>query len=319
MPDPHHWTPDLLEQLVDTVPRLVKSRRALLDFFSGAGVPESVLAPHRALLARSRDAFKTFIVAREVLTAINDLGDPGLGPRREVLRRVTTFEAFAACWPDNREKAELGVRRVRELVERKDSFTEMRQEREREAEARRADARSKAEAQAARDRDLEAVRQSFAALFGMTEAQPRGRAFEAALTGLFKAHGLMVLEPFTIYSEHGVPTEQIDGVIEFDGLKWLVEAKWWMDGIDVPAVTQHCYRLFTRQSIGGLFISGTGYKASALEVAKQALGQRPVILVTLHDLWRIIDAKADIGPFLKERAHAARFKNNPFVGTPIPD
>ena len=116
--------------------------------------------------------------------------------------------------------------------------------------------------------------------------------------------------------DHGVPTEQIDGVVDFDGLKWLVEAKWWMEGIDVPAVTQHCFRVYNRQAVGGLFISGTGYKASAIEVAKQALSQRPIVLVTLHDLWQIIDTKGDIVAFLTERAHAARFKNNPFVGQP---
>jgi len=319
MPDPHHWTPDLLEQLVETVPRLVKGKQALLDLFVGAGVPDAILKPHRELLARSKDNFKKFTVARDVLAAINDLGDPGLSPRREMLRRVTTFEAFALCYENEREKAELGVRRVRELVGRKDSFTVMKQEREREAGARRSEARTKAETQATRDRNLEAARQRFAVLFGMSDAHLRGRAFEAALTGLFKAHGLLVLEPFTIYSERGVPTEQIDSVVEFDGMKWLVEAKWWMEGIDVPAVTQHCYRVFTRQAVGGLFISGTGYKASAVEIAKQALGQRPVILVTLQDLWRVIDAKGEIGPFLKERANAARFKNNPFVGTPLPD
>ena len=314
MPDPHHWTPDLLEQLVETVPRMVKGKGALLDLFKGAGVPDSVLGPHRELLARSKDDFKKFVVARTVLTAINDMGDVGLGPRRQILHRVTTFESFATCYDNEREKAELGVRRVRELVDRKDSFTEMKQERARESESRRTDAKLKAEAAAARNRELDEIRQVFAGLFSIADAQQRGRAFEAALTRLFQAHHISVLEPFTIYSDHGVPTEQIDGVVDFDGLKWLVEAKWWMDGIDVPAVTQHCFRVYNRQAVGGLFISGTGYKASAIEVAKQALSQRPVVLVTLHELWQIIDARGDVVAFLTERAHAARFKNNPFVG-----
>lgn len=316
MPDPHHWTPDLLEQLVETVPRLVKGKEALLDLFKGAGVPDSILRPHRELLSRSRDEFKKFTVARIVLTAINDLGDAGLSPRRQVLHRVTTFESFAGCYDNEREKAELGVRRVRELVDRKDSFTEMKQERERELESRRTEARIKAEAAAARTRELEEVRQVFAKLFPINDPQQRGRAFEAALTTLFKAHRISVLEPFTIYNDRGVPTEQIDGVIEFDGMKWLVEAKWWMDGIDVPAVSQHCFRVYNRQAVGGLFISGTGYRASAIDVARQALTQRPVVLVTLQDLWQVIDAKGDVIAFLTERSHAARFKNNPFVGQP---
>ena len=167
MPDPHHWTPDLLEQLVETVPRMVKGKGALLDLFKGAGVPDLILGPHRDLLARSKDDFKKFVVARTVLTAINDMGDAGLGPRRQILYRVTTFESFATCYDNEREKAELGVRRVREMVDRKDSFTEMKQERARESESRRTEAKLKAEAAASRNRELDEIRQVFAGLFGV--------------------------------------------------------------------------------------------------------------------------------------------------------
>jgi len=320
MADPHHWTPDLLEQLVNTVPRLVRGKQALLDWFVGAGVPDAVLRPHRELLARSKEDFKKFAVAQHVLVAINSLGDPGLGPRRQVLHRVTTFDAFCVCFENEREKAELGVRRVRELIDRKDSFTEMRQEREREAGARRAESRARAEAQAARDRELEAMKTEFSQLFAMPAGVKRGYAFEAALNKLFRAHGLLTRDSFKLRNERGVILEQIDGAIEVDGMTWLVESKWWDGMVNIEAVGQHICRVMVRPpTVGALLISGSGFTVSAVATAKQALANRPVVLMTLADLWKTVESKSDLAETLRRHFRAAQADLNPYLGRSVPD
>ena len=43
----YHYPPDVLELLVDTIPRLIKSKAGLLDFFEQAGTPEELITEWR--------------------------------------------------------------------------------------------------------------------------------------------------------------------------------------------------------------------------------------------------------------------------------
>jgi hypothetical protein len=62
-----HYPPDLLSLLIETLPRLCKTKKDLLVFFQGAGVDRGLLSSYEALLKTNRDAFKKPIVAREFL------------------------------------------------------------------------------------------------------------------------------------------------------------------------------------------------------------------------------------------------------------
>jgi hypothetical protein len=54
-----------------------------------------------------------------------------------VLKRVSEFDDFSSCYPDNQMKARGAVATVAQLVNKKDSFTRMRDERERELQRHR--------------------------------------------------------------------------------------------------------------------------------------------------------------------------------------
>ncbi len=58
-------------------------------FFQGAGVDQRLLSPYEDLLKTNRDAFKKPIVARELLTKLNEKGDRSLRERREILKQTT--------------------------------------------------------------------------------------------------------------------------------------------------------------------------------------------------------------------------------------
>lgn len=89
-----HFPPDLFNLLVDTIPRLNKSKRDLLIFFQSVGVPEGYLRPFYDLLNSNNSQFKKFNVTRELLCILNQQTDKMLGVRRQLLKRVIEFDSF---------------------------------------------------------------------------------------------------------------------------------------------------------------------------------------------------------------------------------
>ena len=70
-----HYPPDLLNLLVDAIPRLCRSKRDVLLFFQGAGVASSITSDLAAQVERDRDSITKFQIARTVLTRLNAKGD----------------------------------------------------------------------------------------------------------------------------------------------------------------------------------------------------------------------------------------------------
>ena len=134
-----HYPPDVFDAVVDAVPLLTRGKQNVV-MFRGCGVDRAFLAGiDRRIDGEPR--FSRYHITREILAYLNERGDPGLGPRREVLKRVSEFDDFSSCYPDNQMKARGAVATVAQLVNKKDSFTRMRDERElqRHHDARRAE------------------------------------------------------------------------------------------------------------------------------------------------------------------------------------
>lgn len=165
MADAYHYPPELLALLVDTIPLLCRSKNDVLVFFRGAGTPEGILAPLAAQLRSDRKSLHKYDIARTVIEALNSRGDSTLRARREVVKRVVEFEDFSTCWPEDQLKAKGLVAEVRRVVNVKDSFTRMNQEREAERAAAQAAARAEREAAAAKKAALADLRQKLFALF----------------------------------------------------------------------------------------------------------------------------------------------------------
>ena len=120
------------------------------------------------------DSVNKFDIVRTVLSRLNEAQDKALRERREVLKRVVEFEDFSTCWPNDRLAAQGLVSRIREVVNVKDSFTKMNQERE-------AEVRKHRESQQIEDEDLRQKRELMAdirkdlnRLFALDNPQERG-------------------------------------------------------------------------------------------------------------------------------------------------
>jgi hypothetical protein len=118
-----HYPPDLVERIVETAPRLVKGKLALISFFEGAGVSERVLGPLRLTVRQNPDSIKKFAIARRIVEAVNAEGPAALRIRREIVKRIVEFTAFDQCYENDVMAARGGVAAIKELVDLKDNVT----------------------------------------------------------------------------------------------------------------------------------------------------------------------------------------------------
>jgi hypothetical protein len=313
-----HYPPELLGLLIETLPKLCKTKKDLLLFFQGAGVDQSLLSPYRALLDSDRDAFKKPIVARELLTKLNELGERSLRERREILKRVTEFQDFSVCWETDQAAARGLVAQVRDLVNVKDAFTRMSIEREQERKQRLADEARKAQALGKRRQELGEIKQSFFALFAESNPYKRGKALEAVLNRYFKSSGISVSEAITLKGDPGSGiVEQIDGVVQIRGQLYLVEVKWEQETLGREKVAPHLVRVFSRGLAGGIFISYSDYSPAAVTDCKEALRDKVIVLCKLDEFVRALEEEANLSDILHGKIDAAVIQKNPFFSFPF--
>ena len=226
----YHYPPELFQLLVDTIPRLCRSKKDVLLFFRGAGVRGSMIRGLEKRLAEDASSINKFDMVRTLLVLLNEAGDAALGERRALLQRVHDFEEFSTCWENDRLEAQGLVGQIRQVVNVKDSFTRMRQEREEEAREYREAKRREAEMLRQKRETIDGIRRDLTQLFAMDDPHRRGTALEDILNRFFRTDGILVRESFTRLGERGQGVvEQIDGVVEIEGEIYLVEMKWLKD------------------------------------------------------------------------------------------
>lgn len=313
MSETYHFPPDLLDLLGDTIPKLTRTKKGVIEFFKGAGVTPSITNDLVRKLNKDKDGISKYEIARTILVRLNERGDQTLRERREILKRVTEFENFSACWENDRLQAKGLVAEIRKIVNVKDSFTRINQERELERQARLKEEKTKQAAERKRKDELANVKSDLFALFSEKDTHKRGKALEAVLNCLFELDGILIKEAFTIKGNEGEGIiEQIDGVIEIDGQIYLVEMKWWEKPLGPGEVSQHLVRVFSRGQAGGIFISNSGYTLAAENTFREALQQKVVVMCTLEEFVRLLEKEIEFRKFLKVKINAAITHKNPF-------
>ena len=310
----YHYPPELFQLLVDTIPRLCRSKRDVLLFLRGAGTERSIISDLEEQVRNDPDSINKFSIVRTVLSRLNEAGDATLRVRREVVKRVVEVEDFSTCWPQDRLEAEGLVSRIRSVVNVKDSFTRMHQEREAETRRNLEDKRRETEELKRRRENIEAVHKDFNRLFAMDDAHKRGKLLEGVLNRLFEAYSILVRESFTRVAEpgHGV-IEQVDGVVELDGHIYLVEMKWLAEPVGVADVSQHLVRVFNRSASGGIFISYSDYTTPAIDVCKESLSKAVVVLSTLQEFVLLMENEMSLVEFLKAKIRGSIIDKQPYT------
>lgn len=313
----HHYPPDLFDLLVNAIPRLIKGKQGVLDFFLGCGVERHFFADLQRRVNESREDIGKFEIVRVVLRRLNDNGDASIRERREVLKRVTQWDDFSSCYDNQRMEAEGYVAKVRNVVNVKDSFTRMQQAQERSLEADRKKRASELDEKQRLRETRRSVRADLNALVFEPDTKKRGIALESVLNRLFQSEGISVREAFKRVgpAAEGV-VEQIDGVIALDGAMYLVEMKWWSEPIGVPEVSAHLVRVHHRAGVGGIMISSSRYTDPAIAITRDALPHRVCLLATLSEIVLALEREHALVDLLRAKVQAAVLDKNPFLEGP---
>lgn len=308
------YPPELFNLLVDSIPLLNRSKNDVLLFFRGCGIPPDTYDDLATRLKQKAGEVNKYEIVRTVLQRLNERGEATLRERREVLKRVVEFASFDACWPSDQLKAKGAVAEVRAIVNQKDTFTRLNQERESERRQRLEQTREADQARRKRLDSIDAARASLYALFAPgSTPQVRGKKLEAALNAVFSAYGILIKESFHLVGEAGEGiVEQIDGVIELKGALYFVEMKWYQEPVGKPHISEHLVRLIGRAEARGLFVSASDYTEPAIQTAREFLQHKVVALVHLKEIVQVLEGEDDLGEYLLSKANAAQIHKNPY-------
>lgn len=314
----YHYPPELVAVLIETIPKLVKSKPLLLSFFRNAGVSTSILEPYAALIARDKNSVKMYDITRELLVTLNEQGDQALPIRSKLLQAVVDFEDFDTCCYENRRNEARGlVWKVREIINRKDAFTRINIERKQEKlkNIREKEAALVAE-QKKKKECIKKVQSDLSSLIKNENPHKRGKALEKVLNELFACYDILVSEAFEVTGNNseGI-VEQIDGAIEFENHYYLVEMKWWQDTIGRKETAEHLVNLANRGGeVRGLFISYSSYSEPAITDCCNALNRGVVVvLARLDEIYKLLDKEYDLKIWLKEKTTAALTHKKPYT------
>ena len=249
------------------------------------------------------------------LSQVNELGDSGLGQRRQILKRVSEYDDFSSCYPDNQLKARGAVTTVAQLIDKKDSFTRLQDVREQELRLHRDAQRAESAKRDAERATREQIKRDLFALFGDQNPHRRGKALEGVLNRLFESERILVREAFEVRDdETGSAIEQMDGAIELDGQVYLVEMKWWSQSLGRGDVASHLVRVYGRGQVGGIFISNSPYPpVEVIADFKDALKTKTVVLVELREIVQALSLDQLVRELLTAKIRAAALLKDPLV------
>lgn len=196
-------------------------------------------------------------------------------------------------------EARLAVDALREQVK---GYRDL-QEEEKAAEERRQRAHEKMMRVNAVQDELNKLKQEFFTLVSAEDPQQRGFSLEKVLQGLF---ALFELDPKASFRNTG---EQIDGAFSFEGIDYLLEAKWQQDPMPAKELDSLAGKLSRKlENTLGLFLSINGFSEDAVKV--HSSGRRLVILMDGSDLMAVLEGRIDLVQLLyRKRRKAAETGN----------
>jgi hypothetical protein len=212
----------------------------------------------------------------------------------DLMGEVAGFDDFShlARLDDGQMKVDQAKRAVANLRKQYDGHATIRAERD-AAEERRRNLRDTGDrVRADKERLSELLARATALLSG--EPQRRGYELEKLLRELFE---LFDLDPKASFKIIG---EQIDGAFTFDGIDYLLEARWQQDQIDPAALDVFDGKIRRKlENTLGLFVAINGFSDTAVG---NHSGARPtMILMDGADLWAVLEGRLSLPDVLRRK------------------
>jgi hypothetical protein len=310
----HQYPPELLHLLIDTIPLLCQSKKDTILFFNFTGIEKKYFADLEQKIEDNIEEISKNEIVGTILKRLNERGEVTLRERQEILKKVTEFNAFSSCLPDDQLKASELISEIQNLIDITDSFNIETQEHEEEGQKHREEHNLKIKQIEEKKRQLEEVKQKLYSLFSETDDQKRGIILEEILNRLFKINDIPIRESFKMRKEKGQDAvDQIEGEIELEGEFYLVGMKWTNEPTDVGQVLRHLARVYHRNCTRAIFISASGYVKPVISACQEALQNTVIILCTLEEIVKLLENEKDLNDFLKQKISEAVSRQNPFL------
>ena len=218
-----------------------------------------------------------------------------------LIMAVASIEDFSHLerLDDGQSKAHRAQKAVAALRKLSQPHREMIEEK-REREKRREEYLKGHYARTAFAKSLDALYEKYKTLISSTVPQKRGYELEILLRELFE---LFDLDPKASFKLKG---EQIDGAFTFEGIDYLLEAKWQ----DAPVALKELDALSSKvkrklDNTLGLFIAINGFSQDAIGLLSQ--GRPVLLLMDGGDLVAVLERRIDLQDLLRrKRRHAAQ-------------
>ena len=206
------------------------------------------------------------------------------------------------------------VSEIRHIVNVKDSFSRINQEREKEREDKAFKEKKRREQEINKKNERSQIKQEFYELFKLDDKpHDRGKLLEKVLNRLFSSYDILIKEDFKRKVDDIGVVEQIDGVISFDGHIYLVEMKWLSSSIGVADVSQHLVRLYGRPEARGIFISYSPYADTVITECQRVLSQKLIVLCILEEIVYLLEKESDLKEFLRRKVNSVILDQKPFT------
>jgi len=245
-------------------------------------VRATVLRPE--ILVRLNFAEPKRRVAGELVDCLAADQDQYLGVLFELMGEVAAFEDFGhlARLEDGQMKVAQARDAVANLRKHYEGHATIRAERE-AAEERRRHVRKAGEHVRADLERLEEFRSHAMSLL-TADKQRRGYEFETLLRDLFE---LFDLDPKASFKIVG---EQIDGAFTFDGIDYLLEARWQDRQVEPAALDVFDGKIRRKlENTLGLFVAINGFSETA--IGNHSRARPTMILMDGADLWAVLDPR----------------------------
>jgi hypothetical protein len=265
-----------------------------LEAFVGATVPA------HEILARLNFSDTKRVVAAELVNLLAADQDKYMQVLLELMGEVAAFDDFShlARLEDGRMKVDQAQRAVANLRKQYEGHAIIRAEREAAEERRRARRESGDRVRADREKLSEFQQRAMALL--SEDRQKRGYELEILLRDLFD---LFDLDPKASFKIVG---EQIDGAFTFEGIDYLLEARWQEEQVDPAALDVFDGKIRRKlENTLGLFVAVNGFSDTA--IGNHSRSRPTMILMDGSDLWAVLEARVALTEMLRrKRRHAAQ-------------
>lgn len=282
------FSPQAIVALKDALPVIYWKKEDLRDFLN-ASLDNNAIIGTLNWAATKREICKELI---ERMLNRHDLYKKDL---INLFVAASDFEDFdnLSYWDEDGSKKKNAIYAVSKLRNLTKGFIEQTKEEEASLK-RRTEQENKIKASRSLGEELSILKDRFNALATTKNFQQRGYELERFLYDLFM---LYELEPKGSFKNAG---EQIDGAFTFQGLDYLLEAKW-KSQVDRNDLADFCYKVETK------FKTAVGLLVTIDGVTKEAISPhfKSIIIMDGIDLVTILDGRISLTDLLFKKRRKA--------------